>query len=241
MIQFIGFVLAVTGAIVFFSGLRWWIPGLLPRQTRRMRFRPEAKSFTAEAIQDHAGPFTRTKLGDRVRFRHPERGELVGKVLGYIKYTELWQRRKNPSEPWVPTGNTFQSVWLGDILLYYWKGALRILDAYEPVNDVEIKRTFLPAARAFGQSDETARVNFAYPPGSWEITDIGKFRVYGIAGEGLRLEQDAVGRFIHATGGTGLSGRVLVVEDYQEGAGGQDTVWIGWEADVSDVLEIIRD
>jgi hypothetical protein len=242
MIQFIGFLLAVSGAIILYSGLRWFLPSRARRRPERRRSRPKSIYPAKPApVRNESGPFTRTKLGDRVRYRHPDKGEQTGKVIGYIQYTELWQRRKDPAEPWIPTGNTFQSVWLGDTLLYFWKGQLWIMDSYDSVSDTDIKRNFLPAAKRFGQSDETALVNFAYPPGSWEITDIGKFRVYGTAGEGLRLTQDALGRFIHARGGTGLEGRALVVEDYQEGHGGQDTVWLGWAADVSDVLEIIRD
>jgi hypothetical protein len=112
------------------------------------------------------------------------------------------------------------------------------LDASDPITDAEIKRTFLPAAHKFGESDETAAVNLAYPPGSWRITDIGKFDVSGAEGSGLRLSAGATGRFIHAAGDTGLEDRALVVEDYLEGAGGQDTVWKGWKIDWTSIMEI---
>jgi len=192
-----------------------------------------------EPMKGKPGDLANSEIGQMITYRHPQRGVLQMEVLGTIKYVELWQKQKSPTEPWVPTGNVFSAHWLGnDTLFYEWKGLLFALDQFEAVNDAEIKRTFLEPARRFGQSDETADVSFAYPPGSWKITDIGKFRVREAQGEGLRLRNSALGRFIHAEGGTGLENRVLVVEDYQEGGGGYDTIWRGWHITWDDMLEI---
>ena len=53
---------------------------------------------------------------------------------------------------------------------------------YDMLTDAEIKTHFLPSAQAFGRSDETADISFAYPPASWRVTDIGKFRVESAEG-----------------------------------------------------------
>ena len=182
--------------------------------------------------------FAAAALGTTIVYRHPERGNRTGKSLGTIEYTELWQRRKDPSEPWVPTGNTFFSHWLGDTLLYMWKGGLFLLDSYDAPTDAEIKEHILPHAQRFGQSDETADISFAYPPASWKVIDIGKFRVAQARGQGLRLQAGATGRFLHAQGNAGYEGHMLVVEDYQEGGGGQDTAWLGWRIQWDDLLKI---
>lgn len=177
------------------------------------------------------GDFERAKLGQTITVNHPKRGPITGKILGTIRYTELWQRVKSPSEPWVPTGNTYTAHWLGNFMIYEWKYNLWLLDEYDSLTDKDIATNFMPYAKRFGESNETAEVIFAYPPASWKITDIGKFSVQGAEGTGLRLNPGAVGRFIHCSGD---GGRALVVEDYQSGSGGQDTAWIGysipWEA-----------
>jgi hypothetical protein len=185
-----------------------------------------------------AGLLAGARLHQKLTYKHPRRGDLTGIIQGTIAYAELWQRRKAPSEPWVPTGNQFTAHWLGDTLIYSWKDRLFVLDSYESITDAEIAQQILPQARAFGQSDETAEVAFAYPPASWVIMDIGKFRVDRAEGEGLRLQSGAVGRFLHARGGSGNEGQVLVVEDYLEGGGGQDTVWQGWQVGWDDLISI---
>jgi hypothetical protein len=182
----------------------------------------------ARPLSGKAGQFAAARPGQRLTYNHPERGGWSAAILGTVHYAELWQRRKAPSESWVPTGNVFTAHWLGDTLLYHWKDRLYLLDSYDLITDAEIAQQILPHAKAFGQSDETAEVSFAYPPASWTITDIGKFRVESAQGSGLRLQAGADGRFVHARGNTGNEGRALVVEDYQEGGGGQDTVWRGW-------------
>jgi hypothetical protein len=199
---------------------------------------PEREVAMREPTSGKPGEFAQARIGQTITYKHPERGGLTGKILGTVKYVELWQRRKAPNEPWVPTGNVFTAHWLGDTLLYEWKGGIWLLDSYDQLTDAEIKSTFLPPAQRFGQSDETEAVSFAYPPASWTITDIGKFRVDRAEGQGLRLSAGATGRFIHSRGNTGNEGRTLVVEDYQDGVGGQDTAWRGWKITWEDMLSI---
>jgi len=171
------------------------------------------------------GDFERARLGQNITVNHPKRGPITGKILGTIRYVELWQRVKSPNEPWVPTGNQFTAHWLGNFMIYEWKSNLWLLDEYDALTDKDIATSFMPYAKRFGESNETAEVIFAYPPASWKITDIGKFSVQSVEGTGLRLNTGAVGRFIHCSGD---GGRALVVEDYQTGSGGQDTAWIGY-------------
>jgi hypothetical protein len=179
--------------------------------------------------------FFNAKLGQTITFNHPQRGGVTGKILGSITYTELWQRVNKASEPWVPTGNSFVAHWLGSQLLYEWQSRLYVLDEYQPLSDQDIQQSFLPYAKQFAQSNQTAQISFAWPPASWTIADIGKFRVARAEGEGLRLNAGAEGRFIHCNG---ADKRALVVEDYQSGQGGQDTAWIGYQLTWDDVTKI---
>jgi len=181
------------------------------------------------------GEFQRARIGQNITVKHPQRGPITGKIIGTIRYVELWQRVKSPSEPWVPTGNQFTAHWLGNFMLYEWKGSIWLFDQYDMLTDKDVATNFMPYAQRFGQSNETADVYFAYPPATWKITDIGKFSVQSAEGSGLRLSTGAVGRFIH---GLGDGGRALVVEDYQSGSGGQDTAWIGYSITWEDVQRI---
>jgi hypothetical protein len=103
---------------------------------------------------------------------------------------------------------------------------LYLFDEAQDLNDQQINTSFLPAAKQFGQSNQTAQVTFAWPPFTWTMVDIGRFGVSRAEGEGLRLSVGAQGRFIHAGG---EDNRALAVEDYQSGSGGLDTVWMGWK------------
>jgi hypothetical protein len=135
----------------------------------------------------------------------------------------------------VPTGNTYAAHWLGNFMIYEWQERLYVLDEYEALTDQDIQTSFLPYAKRFAQSDQSAKVTFAWPPASWTIVDIGKFSVTRAEGDGLRLGDGATGRFIHATG---TDNRALVVEDYQSGSGGQDTAWTGWGLTWDDIKSI---
>ena len=99
----------------------------------------------ARPLSGKAGQFGAAGPGKRRTYKHPERGSLSAAILGSIHYAELWQRRKAPSEPWIPTGNIFTAHWLGDTLLYHWKDRLYVLDSYDIITDVEISQQILPA------------------------------------------------------------------------------------------------
>lgn len=173
------------------------------------------------------------KVGQRIYTRHAVKGELMSHVLGRIVYAELWQQSRGPQVPWTPTGNAFIGFWLeGGMFLLNWQNRFYLLDERVELSDADIQRDFLPHARKFAQSDQTADVYFAYPPAMWHIDDIGKFNVTRTEGEGLLFRSGAVGRFIHASGD---SGRALVVEDYEGGGGGQDTAWIGYSLAEEDI------
>jgi hypothetical protein len=212
-----------------------------PTARRSARPTPLAPSRrTPPAVQPRKGDtmqahFFNARLGQTFTYNHPLRGAQTGTIIGSIQYTELWQRRNAPTEPWVPTGNTFAAHWTGATLLYEWQQRLYLLDEQQPLTDQEINASFLPYAKRFAQSDQTAQVVFAWPPASWTIVDIGRFEVARAVGEGLRLNQGAIGRFIHARG---ADQRALVVEDYQEGQGGQDTAWIGYAIEWKDLLKL---
>lgn len=179
-----------------------------------------------KSLESFPKKFAWIHLGQRITVQHPLKGELMAHVLGRIRYTELWQRRRDPQTPWTPTGNVFFGFWLeGDLFLLNWQNRVYLLDESTQLSDADIQRDFLPHARKFAQSDQTADVYFAYPPAMWHIDDIGKFQVESTEGEGLHFRTGAVGRFIHASGD---SGRALVLEDYESGGSGQDTVWIGY-------------
>jgi hypothetical protein len=213
-------------------------PGPVARPNRLAQARPPAR--TAPPVTTRSGDsmqaqFFNARLGQTITFEHPQRGTVTGKILGSITYTELWQRVNSPAEPWVPTGNSFAAHWLGSFMLYEWQTRFYVLDEYQPLSDQEINTSFLPYAKRFAQSDQTAQVSFAWPPASWTIVDIGRFEVARAEGSGLRLNVGAVGRFIHARG---ADQRALVVEDYQSGQGGQDTAWIGYELDWQALLKI---
>lgn len=173
------------------------------------------------------------ELGGRIRVQHPVRGEMMAHVLGRILYGELWQQTRGAQSPWVPTGNSFYGFWLeGGLFLLNWQARFYLLDESVQLSDAEIQREFLPYARQYAQSDQTAEVIFAYPPASWKIDDIGKFRVDAVEGEGLMFRQGAIGRFIHASG---ADRRALVLEDYEGGGGGQDTVWTGFMVNEAEI------
>ena len=171
-------------------------------------------------------------VGQRVYVSHPVQGERLAHVLGRILFSELWQRQRDPQSPWVPTGSQFAGFWLeGDLFLLNWQNRFYLLDEATELSDGEIQRDFLPHARKYAQSDQTADVYFAYPPAMWHIDDIGKFQVAEIQGNGLRYQVGGIGRFIHSSGD---SQRALVVEDF-EGSSGQDTARSGYQIEEGDI------
>jgi hypothetical protein len=242
-ISILGFILLAAGGVCFWIGqmLRKQQPGqnvsgfmrrTAPARSVAAFARPAQADSIERAGDDKRGRFHAARIGQFITALHPVNGQFTKKIVGSIEYDELWQRRKDPSEPWVPTGNQFVAHWLGDLLIYEWKEQLFLLDQFDALTDQAVAQNFLPYAKKFGASDETATVQFTYPPATWIITDIGKFRVASANGPGLRLSAGAIGRFIHASG---YDNRALVVEDYQSGGGGQDTAWIGYSIKWDDV------
>jgi hypothetical protein len=194
---------------------------------------PAATPSTASQLPPMRQNFENAQVGQNITVNWPGRGPVTGTILGSIKYTELWQR--SGSQAWVPTGNTFTAHGLGNFLIYEWQDRLYLFEEYNALTDQDVQQSFMPYAKKFAQSNQTAKVTFDWPPASWTITDIGKFSVASTLGTGLRLSQGAVGRFIHAAGS---DNRALVMEDYQEGGGGQDTVWIGYSITWDDITKV---
>jgi hypothetical protein len=173
------------------------------------------------------------RVGQQIRVHHAVKGDLSARVIGRILYAELWQQARGPQNPWIPTGSQFLGFWLDDrMFLLNWQNRFYLLDEAVDLSDVDIQQHFAPYARRFAQSDQTAEVIFAYPPASWRMVDIGKFRVLEAQGEGLRFNPGAVGRFIHAGGS---EARALVVEDYEGGGTGRDTAWIGYSLNEDEI------
>ena len=175
------------------------------------------------------------KVGDRISVPHPVAGTLTVFVSARATYQELWQTQRGPQAPWVPTGNNFTGFWLEtNRFLLAWQNRCYILDEGVPISDADIQRDLAPYAKQFAQSNQTAEVLFAYPPASWKMDDIGKFRIAALEGSGLNANLGGVGRFIHASGS---DNRALVVEDY-EGGSGQDMAWNGYLIDISEIKSV---
>lgn len=229
-----------------------------PKPVSQLRQAPGSKRMTsapsepisASAVQSSASggeisspggemsSLTKIQVGQRLRVQHPVQGELNVYVMGRVVFDELWQTSRGPQNPWVPTGNAYSGFWLEtNLFLLNWQNRFYLLDERVPVSDTDIQRDFAAHARKFAQSDQTAEVLFSYPPTTWKMDDIGKFRVRSFEGEGLTLTPGAVGRFIHASGSAQEEGirRGLVVEDYE--GGGQDTVWVGYLLESNDIQE----
>lgn len=174
---------------------------------------------------------SQVQIGKQIRVRHPLQGELTLHVMGRVLYDELWQAQRGAQVPWTPTGNAFSGFWLEtNLFLLNWQNRNYLLDESTQLSDAEIQRSFAPHAKKFAQSDQTADIYFAYPPASWHIDDIGKFRIRAVEGEGLRNIPGTIGRFIHCSGD---GKRALVLEDYE--GGGQDVVWTGFRIEAGDI------
>jgi hypothetical protein len=174
--------------------------------------------------------------GGSVRLVHPKKGALDFQVRGRLLFTELWQASRGPNVPWTPTGNYFAGFALqpGAYLLN-WQERFYLLEQRQALTDMEINRDFVPAARQFSQSDQTARVDFTFAGTRWRMVDIGRFAIEFEDGEGAHLHKGAVGRFIHAHAAAD-DGQALVLDDFQSGgSGGQDTLWRGWQIQESDI------
>jgi len=173
------------------------------------------------------------EIGQAVRVVRPQ-GERTYRVRGRLLYTELWQASAGPSVPWTPTGNYYAGFALDPAAyLLNWQDRFYILEERRALTDMDINREFVPYARQFAQSNQTARVEFSYAGGRWLMVDIGRFAIEFEDGEGLHLHKGAIGRFIHAASGNAA----LVVDDFQSGgSGGQDTLWKGFSIKETDIM-----
>ncbi|OGO31079.1 MAG: hypothetical protein A2Z16_15460 [Chloroflexi bacterium RBG_16_54_18] len=166
------------------------------------------------------------EIGNSVRLVHPRKGAQDYRVRGRLLFTELWQASRGPQVPWTPTGNYFAGFALEPAAyLLNWQERFYLLEERRALTDMDINRDFVPYARQFAQSDQTARVEFSYDGALWQMVDIGRFAIEFEDGEGSHLHKGATGRFIHA----GSGDQALVVNDFQSGgSGGQDTLWRGF-------------
>ena len=173
------------------------------------------------------------EIGKGVRVTHPTKGEQVYTVRGRLLFTELWQASKGPTVPWTPTGNYYAGFALEPSgYLLNWQDRFYIMEERRSLTDMDINRDFLPYAKQFAQSNQTANVEFSYSGARWKMVDIGRFAIEFEDGEGCHLHKGAIGRFIHA----GSGNAALVVDDFQSGgSGGQDTLWKGFLIKETDV------
>jgi hypothetical protein len=173
------------------------------------------------------------EIGKSVQINHPIKGQQVYQVRGRLLFAELWQASRDPGVPWTPTGNYFAGFALEpEEYLLSWKNRFFLLEEHRSPTDMEINRDFIPYAREFGRSDQTAKIGFSEGGTHWTMMDIGRYSIEFEEGEGLHFHKGAVGRFIHASSGN----RALVLDDFQSGgSGGQDTLWKGFLVQETDI------
>ncbi len=178
------------------------------------------------------------EIGKTVRVVHPQSGEITYRVRGRLLYTELWQATSGPTVPWTPTGNYYAGFLLDPVAyLLNWQERFYLLTEVRPLTDMDINRDFLPYAKQFAQSNQTANVEFPYAGARWKMVDIGRFAIEFEEGEGNHLHKGAIGRFIHAGSGGAGGATALVVDDFQSGgSGGQDTLWKGFQIKETDIM-----
>jgi hypothetical protein len=177
------------------------------------------------------------EIGKTVRVIHPQKGEQTYQVRGRLLYTELWQATRGASVPWTPTGNYYAGFALEpEAYLLNWQERFYLLETRRPLTDMDINRDFMPYAKQFAQSNQTARVQYSYDNAYWRIVDIGRFAIEFEEGEGLHLRKGAIGRFIHSGSDRQDDKQALVLDDFQSGgSGGQDTLWRGWQIDENEI------
>jgi hypothetical protein len=176
--------------------------------------------------------FGEVEIGATMRVKHPRLEKLDLRVRSRVYYGELWQERTAPDVPWSLTGNYYVGLNMeGGLFLLNWQGRYYLLDSHKPLTDADINRDFAMHARKFAASNQTAKVEFRHGSNSWRIEDIGKFRIELADGDGLQISPGAIGRFIHAT----HENLALVVEDYQSGGNGRDTLWQGYTIAEQDI------
>ncbi len=173
------------------------------------------------------------EIGQGLQVKKKKKGSCSYRVRGRLLYTELWQASRGPTVPWTPTGNYFAGFALEpQAYLLNWQERFYLFEARRALTDMDINRDFMPHARQFAQSNQTARVIFYLDGKRWQIVDIGRFAIEFEDGQGLHLRRGAIGRFIHAHSDK----NALAVEDFQSGgSGGQDTLWLGWQINEGDI------
>jgi hypothetical protein len=173
------------------------------------------------------------EIGQSVKVRHPQLGDNVYNIRGRLLFTELWQASKGPSVPWTPTGNFYAGFALEPkAYLLNWQDRFYLLLETFTLTDMDINTDFMPYAREFAQSNQTAAVQFHYAGTTWQIVDIGRYAIEYEDGEGNHLHKGAIGRFIHASS----DNMALIVDDFQSGGkGGQDTLWRGFQIKEADI------
>jgi zinc-ribbon domain len=187
--------------------------------------------LVAAANLPRPGRWADIEIGQPIELKHPKLGELHRSVVHRIYYGELWQAQMKQNVPWTLTGSYYAGLGLGDnMLLINWQSRFYVLDSKSPLTDMEINQRFAKAAREFAASNQTKYVTFILDT-VWRMEDIGRFRIEYAEGEGISVSPGAVGRFIHAS----HDDRVLVVEDYQTGGNGLDTLWQGYHIEEQEI------
>lgn len=172
------------------------------------------------------------EINQVVGFAHPIQGKIAPRVTRLIYYGELWQVKMKADVPWTLTGNYFVGLHLDNgMYLLNWQARCFLLDSDSNVADMVINRDFAPFARKFAASNQTANIIFPYENKDWRMDDIGRFRIELTDGEGTGITPGVIGRFIHAS----YKNQVLIVEDFESGGSGLDTIWQGYSIDIKDV------
>jgi len=183
---------------------------------------------------DLPGPkiFGEVELDQSLRILHPEKGRLDLQVKNRIYYGELWQIKQKANVPWTLTGNYYAGLGVDNgMFLLNWQNRFYLLDSNTPLSDNQITREFAEPAREFAASNQTRDVYFIFNNTRWHLDDLGRFRVELVEGLDVNGEVGTIGRFIHAS----HQNRILVVEDYQSGGAGQDTLWTGYQIQKSNI------
>ena len=172
------------------------------------------------------------EIGQAVQVKHPRKGSMSLAVAYRIYYGELWQAQMKANVPWTLTGSYYVGLGLNaNIFLLNWQNRFYLLDSEQPLTDMNINRDFAPHARKFAASNQTQNISFSYQETIWNMLDIGRFRIEFAEGDGIRVSPGVVGRFIHA----GHNNKALVIEDYQTGGSGLDTLWMGYQIKEDDI------
>ncbi|MCZ2127122.1 MAG: zinc ribbon domain-containing protein [Anaerolineales bacterium] len=166
------------------------------------------------------------EIGQTVLVKHPQKGDLRLTVVNRTFYGELWQKQMRPDVPWTLTGSYFARLgFAGGASAVNWQSRFFFLDGEYALSDQDINRDFAPYARQFAASNQTKTVRFSYKDAYWAISDIGRFRIEFVEGEGIKAQPGAIGRFIHFNS----DARAMILEDYQSGGNGLDRIMYGYQ------------